>query len=289
MTITQLISTRTGLTMLELEITARCPLRCLHCFSGSSPESDHGTMTFPDWRSVIDQAAALNVRTVQLIGGEPTSSPHCAALAEYALGHGLQVEVFTNLHTVSRRMWELYSRPGVSLATSYYSRHPGRHDEITGRTGSHSRNRAHLIEALRRGIAVRVGVVEVTEGQDIQETRAELVTLGVPPARIRTDRMRAVGRAARPGCALQLSELCGKCGLGRAAVLPSGEVAPCVLGRWLACGNVKQVPLATILSGETWRHTMAQVPRPRQAGTCNPDSDGNDCAPAEHDACSPDY
>lgn len=72
----------------------------------------------------------------------------------------------TNLHTVSRRMWELFSRPGVSLATSYYSRHSGKHDEVTGRAGSHDRNRAYLIEALRRGIAVRVGVVEVTDGQD---------------------------------------------------------------------------------------------------------------------------
>jgi len=246
-------------------------------------------MTFPDWRSVIDQAAALNVRMVQLIGGEPTSSPHCAALAEHALGHGLQVEIFTNLHTVSRRMWELFSRPGVSLATSYYSRHPGRHDEVTGHAGSHSRNRAHLIEALRRGIAVRVGVIKVTEGQDIEGTCAELVALGVPPAQIRADRMRAVGRAARAGPAQQPSELCGQCGLGRAAVLPTGAVTPCVLGRWLTCGNVNQAPLGAILSSETWRHTMAQVPRPRQAGTCNPDSDGNDCAPAEHDACTPDY
>lgn len=289
MTITQLSSVRTGPGMLELEITARCPLRCLHCLSSSSPESGHGTMTFPGWCSVIDQAAVLGTTAVQLIGGEPTSSPYCAALAEHALRHGLQVEIFSNLHTVSRRMWELFSRPGVSLATSYYSLHPGKHDEVTGRAGSHARNRANLIEALRRGIAVRVGVIEVLDGQDIQETRAELAALGVPPARIRADRIRAVGRAARPGSAPQLSELCGKCGLGRAAVLPGGEVTPCVLSRWLTCGNVNRAPLAAILSGDAWRNTMAQVPRSGQAGTCNPDSDGGDCAPAEHDACSPDY
>ena len=186
-------------------------------------------------------------------------------------------------------MWELFGRPGVSLATSYYSLHPGKHDEVTGRAGSHARNRANLIEALRRGIPVRVGIIEVVDGQDIQETRAEIAAMGVPPGRIRVDRTRAVGRAARTGSIPELSELCGKCGLGRAAVLPDGEVAPCVLGRWLRCGNVRQTPLAAILSGDAWRHTMARVPRSEHAVACNPGSDGGDCAPAEKDACAPGY
>jgi MoaA/NifB/PqqE/SkfB family radical SAM enzyme len=275
--------------MLELEITARCPLRCLHCLSSSSPESGHGSMTLANWRSVIDQAVGLGIPAVQLIGGEPTSSPHCVALAEHALTNGLQVEVFTNLHTVSRRMWAIFSQPGVSLATSYYSLHPDKHDEVTHRVGSHTRNRANLIQALRRGIPVRVGIIEVVDGQDIQETHAEIAALGVPPSRIRVDRTRAVGRAARTDSIPELSELCGRCGLGRAAVLPDGEVTPCVLGRWLRCGNVRQAPLAAILSGDAWRHTMARVPRFERAGACNPGSDGGDCAPAEKDACAPDY
>jgi hypothetical protein len=129
----------------------------------------------------------------------------------------------------------------------------------------------------------------VLDGQDIQQTQAELTALGVPPTRIKVDRMRAVGRAAASASVPELSELCGNCGLGRAAILPDGEVTPCVLSRWLTCGNVRQAPLAAILSGEAWRHTMTRVPRNDRVQACNPDSDGDDCAPAEQDACAPAY
>jgi hypothetical protein len=33
------------------------------------------------------------------------------------------------------------------------------------------------------------------------------------------------------------------------------------MGRWLACGNVRDTALAEILSGPEWEHTMTLVPR----------------------------
>jgi hypothetical protein len=66
--------------------------------------------------------------------------------------------------------------------------------------------------------------------------------------------------------------------------LPDGQVTPCVVGRWLACGNVRDTPLAQILAGAAWQHTMTLVPRHGEdcppASTCPPASDGNDCPPA---------
>jgi hypothetical protein len=57
-------------------------------------------------------------------------------------------------------------------------------------------------------------------------------------------------------------ELCGYCGLDRAAVLPDGQLVPCAIGRWLGCGNVRDTALGGLLSGPAWRHTLALVPRP---------------------------
>jgi MoaA/NifB/PqqE/SkfB family radical SAM enzyme len=63
--------------LIWLEITGRCQRECVHCYAASGPGSSHGIMTEWDWCRVIDQAAALGVRMVQFIGGEPTLHPGC--------------------------------------------------------------------------------------------------------------------------------------------------------------------------------------------------------------------
>ncbi len=68
-----------------------------------------------------------------------------------------------------------------------------------------------------------------------------------------------------------MSQLCGNCGRGIAAVLPSGDVCPCVMARWLTAGNVRDMPLATILSGPALAAATAVIPaRSRRAG--NPET-----------------
>jgi len=239
---------------LWLEVTGRCGLACSHCYAGSGPSASHGVMTGDDWRSVITQAADMG-------GGEPTLHPDFFALLAHAIKAGLAAEVYSNLTHVKDSLWDLLARPGISLATSYYSDDPAEHDAITGRPGSHARTLAGIRHAIARGIPLRAGIVEVTEGQRTARARAELEALGV--TRIRTDRLRRLGRAA-DAAGPDVSELCGRCGRGIAAIIPSGDVTPCVMARWLPAGNVRQAPLADILSGPA----MARRPpssRPGQA------------------------
>lgn len=261
---------------LELEITQFCQLKCAHCYSESGPQGGRGTMTADHWEQVIDQAAALGVTTVQFIGGEPTLDPDLPRLVRYALGAALKVDVYTNLVHVTPGLWELFSLPGVSLGFSWYSADPGKHAEVTGSRASHARTKASIREALRRGIPLRAGIVEVAEGQGIEEAQAELRALGVTD--MRADRARGVGRAAR-GQEPAVSELCGRCGRDRAAIGMDGQVTPCVLGRFLIAGNVKQAPLGDILEGDVWRKIVASVPSVDACVTCTP-ADSNDCNPS---------
>lgn len=193
-------------------------------------------MTLAEWRTVIADAAALEIPRIQLIGGEPTLSPHWIELTDLALSLGLKVEIYSNLFLIRPAWWRVFERAGVSLATSYYSDDPTEHERITKRHGSHRRTRANIAEALRRNIPLRVGMVDVLPGQRVKEGRAELVSMGVK--QINTDRARAVGRAAKPGAMPSVNELCGRCGHGRAAVLPDGQLALCVL----AVHAVRQCP-----------------------------------------------
>ncbi|GIH72766.1 hypothetical protein Mth01_50190 [Sphaerimonospora thailandensis] len=46
-------------------------------------------------------------------------------------------------------------------------------------------------------------------------------------------------------------------------------------------GNVKTTPLAEILAGPAWQELLTRVPRRADTTAGKPNSDGNDCAPAE--------
>ncbi len=239
-------------------------------------------MTPENWEHVIDQAAAIGVSMVQFIGGEPTLSPALPRLVRYALSADLKAYVYSNLVHVTPDLWELFGQPGVSLGTSWYSADADTHAKITGSRASHARTAANIAEAVTRGIFVRAAIVEVTEGQDTERAAEFLRRAGVTDIRIRPQQ--DLGRAARDENTQDAAQLCGRCGMNRAAIMADGRLTPCVVGRWLDCGNVKITPLAGILAGPAWQRTLATVPRrdpePCAPDTCPPASDGDDCPPA---------
>lgn len=270
------VTTLAPITFLELEIAGRCQLACVHCYAGSGPGGGTGTMTVPDWEQVIDDAQSMGVEAVQFIGGEPTLHPELPRLMRHALGAGLRADVYTNLVHITPELWELFGTPGVSLGTSWYASDPATHAAITGSAGSFWRTRANIAEALRRQIAVRAGIVEVITGQGTAAARQELQARGVTA--ISTDHARGVGRAAH-GTPPARSHLCGRCGDGRAAISPDGNVSPCVLGRFLVAGNVRATPLSDVLGSPPWNEITGSIPRDSGCVTCTP-ADSNDCNPS---------
>jgi MoaA/NifB/PqqE/SkfB family radical SAM enzyme len=264
-----------------LEITGKCQLSCTHCYAESGPTGTHGTMTGDDWRRVIDQAADLGVRLVQFIGGEPTMHPDLPGLVDHALQRRVEVEVFSNLVHVDAELWDTFTRPGVRLATSFYSDNPDQHAEVTKRRGSHARTKANIAEALRRSIPLRVGVAEVSDGQRVTQAQQQLAALGV--TQIDTDHLRQVGRGVRTQ-APDVSQLCGACARGKVAVSPTGEVWPCVFARWMPIGNVRSTPLAEIVTDDRMDAVLSQLDALPTA-KCNPDKNQPKCDPATR--CDP--
>ncbi|MGY4959002.1 radical SAM/SPASM domain-containing protein [Streptomyces nigrescens] len=285
MTVTTSIETasaeKTTTRLLWLDLTRKCQLNCTHCYNASGPDGTHGTMTREDWISVLDQAAAHGVRNIQFIGGEPTMHPNFADLVDHALTIGLNVEVYSNLVHVSNECWKVFQRKGLSLATSYYSGQAEEHDAMTGRR-SHHRTRANIEKAVQLAIPVRVGLITADEGQHVTDTQQDLEALGV--SKIRVDHVRPFGRAAQ-GQAPDLSKLCGRCGTGRAAISPTGEVSPCVFSGSMGVevGNVQDSPLATILSGSAMAEANASIRAATMGGDDDDDDGGND------DECSPGF
>jgi MoaA/NifB/PqqE/SkfB family radical SAM enzyme len=198
----------------------------------------------------------------------------------------LGVEVFSNLTYVTPHLWEVFAQSGARLATSYYSDAAWKHEAITHRRGSYARTKANIIEALRRSIPLRVGLIAVRAGQRVEQARAELTALGV--TNIGTDRLRQVGRGVRDQPP-DTSQLCGRCSRGVVAVSGNGDVWPCVFARWISLGNMLASTLAEVLAGPQAEKTYHELMRSasRKDGEkekCGPESK---CCPAQSD-CQPD-
>ncbi|WP_405798110.1 radical SAM/SPASM domain-containing protein [Streptomyces sp. NBC_01506] len=288
----------TGVNFAWLEITGKCQLECAHCYADSGPRGTHGTMESDDWRRVIEQLASAGATMVQFIGGEPMLHPELSALIEWALHCGLRVEVFSNLVHVPAGMWPVLERPGVSLATSYYSDDSAEHAAITGRP-SYARTRADIAEAVRRSIPIRAGIIDLQPGQRVVGAHSELTDLGI--RNVGTDRLRQVGRGVRER-EPDTSQLCGRCMSGVIAVSPDGAVWPCVFSRWLPVGNVLDRELVDILSSPEARQTRADLEadfatrKPATAGMGKGKGDGEGegeelcdprCGPSCGPACNP--
>lgn len=283
------VQMRRPLRFMWLEITGRCQLQCAHCSADSGPGGTHGTMTAADWETVITQAGACGVEMVQFIGGEPTLHPDLDRLVRFALTAGVEAEVYTNLVHVTPALWETFSLPGVRLATSWYSDDPAEHAAITGRP-SHARTRTGIVEAVRRSIPLRVGIVGIHDGQRTGQARDALTALGVTD--IGYDDLRGVGRGAR-GATPDASQLCGHCGNGNVAVAPDGSVWPCVFARWLPVGNIRDTPLPDVLAGAPMAAVFAELDaaftapeRPCVPKMCDPQC-GPNCSPACRPQCNP--
>ena len=61
--------------------------------------------------------------------------------------------MYSNLVHVTPTLWEAFSRPGVRLATSFYSDDPVKHMRITGRN-TLLRTQGNIEEAVARAIPV---------------------------------------------------------------------------------------------------------------------------------------
>jgi MoaA/NifB/PqqE/SkfB family radical SAM enzyme len=271
---------KTKLDFLWLEITPRCNLQCQHCYVGSSPILKDPMVV--DWYSMLDQASELGCRMVQFIGGEPMYNPRLNDYVRRARDLGFDfIEVYSNLTLVKSETLDVFSDCKVHMATSFYSRHKHKHDQITGVRGSFKKTIEGIDKVLERGLPLRVGIIDMDLNQgEAEETTQFLVERGVSRSEIKTDKTRPVGRGTELTPSAPLEEtLCGKCWQGKLCITPDGSCYPCVFARDLEVGDVSSQPLADVVDSEKLLSTREML--------FSVFSDLADCIPNCNPACSP--
>src|SRR5438034_8932097 len=81
--------------VLQVHVSRRCNLRCLHCYSSSGPE-ERTELSAPLLRSVISDASAERYTVASFSGGEPLLYAALPAVLEQAQSCGMRTTVTTN-------------------------------------------------------------------------------------------------------------------------------------------------------------------------------------------------
>lgn len=84
-----------GLYEVTLEVTQRCPNQCIYCSSWSSPGKDE-LLEFNTICQVIDDAAELGAKLINLSGGEPLLRPDIVAIADRIHSKGMKIRLYSS-------------------------------------------------------------------------------------------------------------------------------------------------------------------------------------------------
>lgn len=162
-------------------ITRRCNLKCIHCYSDSDAREYAGELSWEQCQDVIDDLADFGVPAVLLSGGEPVIHPRFFDIAGYARSRGLRLTLSTNGTLIdsekAARIKELgFSYVGISLDGIGAT-----HDYFRGREGTFAKtlNAFKHCKAVGQKVGLRLtlsahnvkeidGILNFIEEQDIE-------------------------------------------------------------------------------------------------------------------------
>lgn len=124
--------------ILELEITRRCNLACVHCYALATDKGPGAELSLAEIQRILSEGGALGIRELSLTGGEVFLHPDFLAILDAALELGYAVRFVTNATLLSDELLgELCRRPIKLITVSLDSLTPDAHEAIRG-PGSHA-------------------------------------------------------------------------------------------------------------------------------------------------------
>jgi radical SAM protein with 4Fe4S-binding SPASM domain len=117
-------------------ITRRCNLNCIHCYSDSEAKMYPGELTLEQCQAVVEDLAAFKVPAVLLSGGEPLIHPHFFAIATHAVQRGLRLTLSTNGTLIDRDTAQKIKHLGFAYVGISLDGIGDTHDYFRGRKGA---------------------------------------------------------------------------------------------------------------------------------------------------------
>jgi radical SAM protein with 4Fe4S-binding SPASM domain len=126
---------------LDLELTERCNLNCIHC-TINLPENDRSArereLATEDVREILREAASLGCLPVRFTGGEPLLREDFEELYLFARRLGLAVHIFTNATRITPKLARTFATvpPLEKIEITLYGMRRESCEAVTGVPGS---------------------------------------------------------------------------------------------------------------------------------------------------------
>ncbi|NLM16544.1 MAG: radical SAM protein [Candidatus Riflebacteria bacterium] len=95
-------------------VSKRCNLKCIHCYTDSDEKRTHGELTFDEACKMIDDLAEFKIPALLLSGGEPLLREDIFELAEYAVSKGIKPVLSTNGTLITTEVAERLKKIGFT-------------------------------------------------------------------------------------------------------------------------------------------------------------------------------
>jgi radical SAM protein with 4Fe4S-binding SPASM domain len=148
------LSTRHHLRRMQIELLAKCNLKCGYCYSGCGP-SAMSVLLIEDVEALLRDAYELGLLAIDFTGGEFFLFPHWGEALAAASALGLSISVHTNGTPLNESNVVKLAELGVkSVQVSFDSSDPLVHDTVRGLRGAFAKTVAGVHRLIGHGIQV---------------------------------------------------------------------------------------------------------------------------------------
>ena len=137
-------------------MTRRCNLRCIHCYSNSRNREYPDELTTSEAMAMIDDLAAFGAPVLLFSGGEPLMRQDLADLLQYTVNRGMRAVISTNGTLITREKAAVFQKIGLSYVGISLDGTEKTHDRFRGSLGAFNAAMKGLYNCREAGLKVGV-------------------------------------------------------------------------------------------------------------------------------------
>ncbi|MGO9569153.1 MAG: 12,18-didecarboxysiroheme deacetylase [Desulfomonilaceae bacterium] len=150
-------------------VTRRCNLRCVHCYSQSEDRGYSGELSSDEGKRLIDDLAGFGSPVILFSGGEPLIRPDILDLIRYATLQGRRAVLSTNGTLITPALAEKLKKIGLSYVGISLDGLQETHDAFRGFPGTFARVMAAIKNCQDAGL--KVGLRFTINRRNFQDIR----------------------------------------------------------------------------------------------------------------------